>query len=167
MAAAAAATFPPAAFPVFRTAPRQIRIVPGDAQLVLEGFSAMINREEDLTVVAKASTGRQTLDCNRWYRPDVVTLDLVLPDLRGDDLARRNLPQFPRTRIIAITEARTPAQARRPLYAGVHGYLSKAATGPELVGAMRQVRAGATTISGLEPVKLSVHPDTESRLGEN
>jgi DNA-binding NarL/FixJ family response regulator len=108
----------------------------------------MINREEDMTVVATASTGAEALDDVRRYRPDVVTLDLLLPDMPGEDLARQILAEFPRMRIVAITSAQGHIYARRALDAGVHGYLSKAAPGWELVQAIRKVQAGVRMIPG-------------------
>src|SRR6266700_6267551 len=148
MACAAAITVRAA----LRVAPRPIRVVTVDGhQLVQEGLAAMINREEDMTVVATASTGAEALNDVRRYRPDVVTLDLLLPDMPGEDLARRILGEFPRTRIVAITSAQGHMHARRALDAGVHGYLSKAARGCELVRAIRQVQAGARTIPGPVP----------------
>ena len=89
-------------FPALRMVPRPIRVLTVDGhQLVQEGLAAVINREEDMTVVATASTGEEALDDVRRYRPDVVTLDLLLPDMPGEDLARRILAEFPRTRIVA------------------------------------------------------------------
>ena len=134
---------------------RQIRVLAVDAnQLVQEGLCAMINREEDMTVVATASSGEEALDHVRRYRPDVVTLDLMLPDMPGEDLARRILAAFPGTRIVAITSARGHVHARRALDAGIHGYLSKAAPRYELVRAIRQVQAGKRAIPG--PVAFSI-----------
>src|SRR5689334_4712643 len=99
-----------------RTAPRRIRVLVVDGhQLVQEGLAAMISREEDMTVVATASSGEEAMDDVRRYRPDVVTLDLVLPDMRGEDLARRILAQFPSTRIVAITSGHGHMDARRAL----------------------------------------------------
>jgi len=69
----------------------------------------------------------------------------------GEELARRILAEFPRMRIVAITGAQGHLHARRALDAGVHGYLSKAAPGCELVRAIRQVQAGARTIPGPVP----------------
>src|SRR6266480_3388604 len=89
-----------------KTVPRRIRVLTVDGhQLVQEGLAAMINREEDMTVVAIASSGGEAIDDVRRYRPDVVTLDLLLPDMPGEELARRILAEFPRTRIVAITGA--------------------------------------------------------------
>jgi len=145
MACAAAITVRAA----LRVAPRPIRVVTVDGhQLVQEGLAAMINREEDMTVVATASTGAEALNDVRRYRPDVVTLDLLLPDMPGEDLARQILAEFPRMRVVAITSAQGHIYARRALDAGVHGYLSKAAPGWELVQAIRKVQAGVRMIPG-------------------
>jgi len=141
-----------------RTAPRRIRVLVVDGhQLVQEGLAAMISREEDMTVVATASSGEEAMDDVRRYRPDVVTLDLVLPDMRGEDLARRILAQFPSTRIVAITSGHGHMDARRALDAGVHGYLSKAVQVGELVRAIREVQAGGRLIPGPVPFKVAEH----------
>ncbi|HXB71098.1 MAG TPA: response regulator transcription factor [Candidatus Acidoferrales bacterium] len=143
--------------------PRPIRVLTVDGhQLVQEGLAAMINREEDMTVVATASTGEEALDDVRRYRPDVVTLDLLLPDMPGEDLARRILAEFPRTRIVAITSAQGHMQARRALDAGVHGYLSKAVPACELVRAIRQVQAGKRVIPGPVAFQMAGHLAAEA-----
>jgi DNA-binding NarL/FixJ family response regulator len=156
MASAAAAAITVHA--ALRIVPRPIRVLTVDGQqLVQEGLAAMINREEDMTVVATASSGEEAIDDVRRYRPDVVTLDLLLPDMPGEELAQRILTEFPRTRIVAITSAQGHTHARRALDAGVHGYLSKAAPGSELVRAIRQVEAGAKMIPGPVPLKIAEH----------
>lgn len=136
-----------------RVVPRRIRVLTvGSQQLMQEGLSAMIDREPDMTVVAAASAGEEALTDVRLCRPDVVTFDLLLPDMPGEELARRILAEFPQIRIVAITSARSHLQARRALDAGIHGYLSKAAPVCELVHAIRQVKAGERVIPG--PVML-------------
>jgi len=152
--AAAAISF----IPALRAIPRPIRVLTVDGhQLVQEGLAAMIDREEDMTVVATASTGEEALADVRRYRPDVVTLDLLLPDMPGEVLARRILAEFPRTRIVAITSAQGHMQARRALDAGVHGYLSKAVPARELVRAIRQVQAGNRVIPGPVAFQIAGH----------
>jgi two-component system NarL family response regulator len=137
-----------------KAAPRRIRVLAVDEQqLVQEGLAAMIDREQDMTVVATASSGEEALEDVRRYRPDVVTLDLLLPDMRGEDLARRILAEFPQTRIVAITSAQGHLQARRALDAGVHGYLSKAVPVHELIHTIRQVKAGERMIPGPMPLQ--------------
>ena len=129
--------------------PRRIRVLTVDSQqLVQEGLAALIDREQDMTVVAMASSGEESLADVRQYRPDVVTLDLFLPDMPGEKLIRRILAEFPQTRIVAITSAQGHAYVRRALDAGIHGYLSKAAPVCELVHAIRQVHGGGRVILG-------------------
>jgi len=147
MAAAAMVTFPIAHG--LRAVPRRIRVLTVDAnQLIQEGLIATINRQEDMAVVAAASTGEEAMEDVRKYRPDVVTLDLLLPDVPGEELAKKILAEFPRTRIVAITSAQDHVHARRALDAGVHGYLSKALPVWELVRAIRQVQAGERMVPG-------------------
>jgi DNA-binding NarL/FixJ family response regulator len=156
MAAAAATVFTVPTACGLKVIPRRIRVLAVDShQLVQEGLVAMINREDDMTVVATASTGAEAVDDVRRYRPDVVTLDLVLPDVPGEDLARRILAEFPETRIVAIASAHGHMQARRALDAGVHGLLSKVAPVCELVGAIRQVQAGERMIPGPAPFQVA------------
>jgi len=157
MASAALATIAVTACGL-RTVPRRIRVLAVDGhQLVQEGLAAMINREEDMTVVATASSGQEAIDDVRRYRPDVVTLDLLLPDMSGEDLARQILAEFPRTRIVAITSAQGHLHARRALDAGVHGYLSKTVPVWELIRAIRMVQAGERMIPGPVACKIPEH----------
>lgn len=159
----AAATMTFSAMPVLRATRRQIRVLTVDEhQLVQEGLAAMINREEDMTVVATASSGEEAIDHVRRHRPDVVTLDLLLPDMPGEDLARRILAEFPHTRIVAITSAQGHMQARRALDAGVRGYLSKAASNSELIRAIRQVQAGGRMIPGPVASRIAEHLTEET-----
>jgi two-component system, NarL family, response regulator len=134
---------------VLRTVSRRIRVLAVDGnQLVQEGLAALIDREEDMVVVATASSGEEAINDVRRYRPDVVTLDLMLPDMPGEHLARRILVESPETRILVITSAQGHLHARRALDAGVQGYLSKAVPGRELVRAIREIKAGERMIPG-------------------
>lgn len=146
-----------------KAAARRIRVLTVDEhQLVQEGLAAVINRELDMTVVATASSGEEAIEGVRRHRPDVVTLDLLLPDMPGEALARRILAEFPQTRIVAITSAQGHVQARRALDAGVHGYLSTAAPPCDLVRAVRQVQAGLRMIPGPVASRIAEHFNEES-----
>jgi DNA-binding NarL/FixJ family response regulator len=134
---------------VLRALPRRIRVLGVDSQqLVQEGLVAMISREEDMTVVAMASSGEEAMDNIRRFRPDVVTLDVMLPDMPGEVLARRILAEFPATRIVAITAAHGHRHARRVVDAGVHAYLSKSLPVFALVDAIRRVQSGERIVPG-------------------
>lgn len=164
MACAAAAVVTGFPAPGLRIVPRRIRVLSVDGHpLVQEGLAAMISREDDMTIVATASSGEEAIEDVWRYRPDVVTLDLLLPDMPGEDLARRILEEFPRTRIVVITSAQGHLHACRALDAGVHGYLSKAVPVCEMVHAIRQVKAGERMIPG--PVAVPVaHRATRETL---
>ena len=149
MACAIAAIFVAPIPARFRVVPRRIRVLTvGSQRSVQEGLAATIDREPDMTVVATASAGEEALSDVLLYKPDVVTLDLHLPDMPGEELARRILAESPRTRIVAITSTRSQMHARRALDAGIHGYLSKTAPPCELIYAIRQVQAGERVIPG-------------------
>lgn len=143
--------------------PRRIRVLTVDRQQsVQEGLAAMIDREDDMTVVAAASTGAEALDDARRYRPDVVTLDLLLPDMSGETLARQILAAFPKIRIVAITSARGYTNVCRAMDAGIQGYLPKTAPVRELVRAIRQVQAGEQVIPGPVPLPSAQCPPEEA-----
>jgi CheY-like chemotaxis protein len=143
-----------------RAVPRRIRVATVDAnQLIQEGLAAMIHREDDMTLVAAASCGKEAIDDVHRSRPDVVILDLLLPDMPGEDLARRILAEFPSTRIVAITSAQGGVHARRALAAGVHGLLSDSVSIGELVHAIRMVQAGARMIPGPVPCRAAAYCD--------
>jgi DNA-binding NarL/FixJ family response regulator len=153
MAAVAAAITTFSRTSALRAVPRRIRVLSVDSQqLVQEGLVAMISREEDMTVVATASSGAEAMDDIRRFRPDVVTLDLMLPDMPGEVLARRILAEFPATRIVAITSAHGHRHTRRAVDAGVHAYLSKAVPVSDLIDAIRRVQEGERIVPG--PVAL-------------
>lgn len=114
--------------------------------LVQDGLAAVIDREPDMTVIAAAACGREALEAYRRLRPDVLTLDLLLPDMSGDDLAKRIVAEFPGARMVVITSARGDVQMLRALESGVQGYVLKGMPQKELVDVIRQVHAGKKVI---------------------
>ena len=135
-----------------------IQIVTVDEQpLVREGLAATINREIDMVVVESASRGKEAIDVVRRHSPDVVILDLMLPDLAGDVVARRILAESPRSRIAAIVPGRSYLPARHALRAGVHAILDKTAPNRELVQTIRQVYAGRRVIPSTFAATVAEH----------
>jgi DNA-binding NarL/FixJ family response regulator len=124
-----------------------IRVLTVDQHpLVQEGLAAVIDREPDMTVVDSAACGREGLEAFRRLRPDVLTLDLLLPDMSGDDLAKRIMAEFPGARMVVITSARGDVHMLRALESGVRGYVLKGMPQKELVDVIRQVHAGKKVI---------------------
>ena len=139
-----------------------IRVLTVDEDpLVREGLTAVIGKETGMLVVAQASNSREAMDRFRAFRPDVVTLDLLLPDLPGDDLAGRLLHEFPDARILAITRARGDVSLLRALKAGVRGFVLKGMSNQELLDAIRQVYAGKKVIPRQVASTLAEHHGDE------
>ena len=124
-----------------------IRLLAVEEQpLVREGLVAIIESQPEMKVIAQASTGREAIDQFRRYRPDIVTLDLLLPDIPGDEVARRILSEFRDARVVVVTAARGDVQLHQALEAGVKGIVLKGMQKAELLDVIRQVRGGRKVI---------------------
>jgi two-component system NarL family response regulator len=148
MATAASAIFrtprPASGFPWNPLSPAApIRLLAVDEHsLVREGLAAVLGREPGMTLVAQASNGKEAIDAFRKYRPDVVTLDLSLPDMPGEQFVKELLAEFPDARIVVITSARGDVQMLRIIEAGVQGFVLRGTSNRELLDAIRQVHSG-------------------------
>src|SRR5262245_11014908 len=108
-ASALARTPRPAPVPMWKPYPAQapIRVLTVDEHpLVREGLGAIINREPGMTQIADAGSGNEALELYRELRPEVITLDLALPDMPGEELIRLIFREFPDARVVVITGAR-------------------------------------------------------------
>lgn len=120
-----------------------IRIVTvDDHPLVRDGITFAVQAERDMTVVAEASTGSEAIDLYRQYQPDVMIMDLQMPEMNGIDALRIIKEEFLGARIIIITTYAGDVQAARALKAGALGYLLKGSMRKDLVDAVRRVHAG-------------------------
>lgn len=149
----------------WNAAPAQacIRVLTVDEQpLVREGLASLINKQSGMTVVAEASSGAEAMRQIREYRPDVVTLDLHLPDTSGEELASRILTEFPSAKIVAITGARGDVHLLRALEAGVKGVVLKGMPNSELLDAICQVHAGRKAIPRQVATTLAEHLGDEA-----
>lgn len=119
-----------------------------DQRLVRELIATLLGREPDMVVVGEAANGRETLSMVHSVQPDVLVLDIGLPELDGIDVARRlRKERGEDPKLIALsmhTEARV---VRAMLQAGVAGYLVKSAAPGELVRAIRTVMEGSIYLS--------------------
>ena len=125
-----------------------IRIVIADDQeLVRTGFRVILDSEPDLEVVGEAADGRQAVDAARASRPDVVLMDIRMPNLDGIEGTRRvtALPAAPR--VLILTTFDLDEYVYEALRAGASGFLLKDAGADELLRAVRIVAAGDALLS--------------------
>ena len=113
-----------------------------DHQLLREGIAAVIESQEDMTLVAQASNGREAVESFRRLRPDVTLMDLRMPDMSGIEAITAIRSEFRDARIVVLTTYAGDAQAAAALRAGAVGYLLKSLVRKELLETIRAVHAG-------------------------
>ncbi len=118
-----------------------------DHPMVREGLRGMIDAEDGLAVVGEAASGNEALTMAAALRPDVILMDLRMPDGDGVTATRRILAQLPETRIVVVTTYETDADILRAVEAGAAGYLLKDASRTELAAAVRDAAAGKTVLA--------------------
>ena len=127
-----------------------IRVLLADDQhLVRAGFRALLEAEDDLEVVGEAATGREAVELARRTRPDVVLMDIRMPD--GDGLwATGELasdPELSGTRIVMVTTFELDEYVAQAIVSGASGFLVKDTEPVELLRAVRVVAAGDALLS--------------------
>ena len=124
-------------------------LVADDHPVVREGFSAIVDVEDDIEVVGQAADGLQAVQLARELKPDVVLMDLVMPGLDGVDAIRQIRAELPDTHALILTTYADDQHIMDGIQAGARGYLLKDALPDELVRAIRIVARGGSL---LEPV---------------
>jgi DNA-binding NarL/FixJ family response regulator len=119
-------------------------IVAEDQSIVRGGFRALIDAEPDMTVVADAADGRQAVAHTRRLRPDVVLMDIRMPEMDGLEAttAITNDPDLAATRVLVLTTFELDEFVFGALRAGASGFLLKGGEPSDLLQAIRTVAAG-------------------------
>jgi len=113
-----------------------------DHRMVREALRDVLIRDADVEVVGEAGNARDALELARTAKPDVVVLDINLPDLNGVEVAARLKESGNRARIIVLSAFADKRFVKAMLRAGACAYVTKSAAGTELVRAIRAVAAG-------------------------
>lgn len=118
-----------------------------DHPVVREGLRGMIDAEADLTVIGEAASGNEAVVLAHRLHPDVILMDLRMPDGDGVGTTERILATAPDTRIVVVTTYESDADILRAVEAGAAGYLLKDASRTELAAAVRDAAAGKTVLA--------------------
>jgi DNA-binding NarL/FixJ family response regulator len=148
----------PSARPLPANDQRPIRVLAADDHpLVRAGLAAVIGAEPDMTFVGEADTGRGAVELCREQRPDVILMDLRMPEMDGLAATRAILAEFPAARIVVLTTYDGDEDIYRALEAGAKGYLLKDMLRTEVLKTIRAVHRGQKVIP----------PEVASRLAEH
>lgn len=127
---------------------KRIRILLADDHAVVrQGFKMILGAEADMEIVGEAGNGREALELAEKWKPDVVVMDVAMPELNGIEATRRMTGSLPHTRVIALSMHKDSVYVREVLRAGARGYLLKDSGASDLVSAVRAVANGEGYLS--------------------
>ncbi|HEY4945601.1 MAG TPA: response regulator transcription factor [Candidatus Limnocylindrales bacterium] len=127
--------------------PRPLRLlVVDDHEVVRQGLVALIDRREKFQVVAEAGTVAEALDAARRFQPDLVIMDVRLPDGSGIEACREIRAELPNTRVVMLTSYPDEEAVLSAIIAGASGYLLKQIRARDLVSALEAVGRGESLL---------------------
>lgn len=122
-------------------------LIADDHKIMLAGLRSLLEKQTDLEVVAEAENGRKAVQLAQETRPDVVVMDVSMPDLNGIEATTQIIESVPATRVIALSMHSDKRFVMGMLRAGAAGYLLKDCASQELANAIHQVAAGKKYLS--------------------
>jgi two-component system response regulator NreC len=129
-------------------------LIVDDHAVVRAGLRLLLEAEEDVEPVGEAGSGRDAIFQNRSAKPDVILLDVVMPDGSGLDVIPTLLHERPEAKVLVLSMQDDPQYVRQAFAAGASGYVLKEAADTEVVAAVREVAKGGRY----------VHPELGARL---
>jgi DNA-binding NarL/FixJ family response regulator len=122
-------------------------LIADDHKIMRDGLCSMLSQQKDIQVVGEADNGRKAVSLVRKLKPEVVIMDITMPDLNGIDATHQILSESPETRIIALSMHSDKRFVAEMFKAGANGYLLKECAFQELVQAIHSVVANKTFLS--------------------
>ena len=127
---------------------KRIRILLADDHAVVrQGFKMILDAQPDMEIVGEAANGREAVDLAEQLRPDVVVMDVAMPELNGIEATRRLASSVPHARVVALSMHKDSVYVREILRAGARGYLLKDSGAADLVAAIHAVASGESYLS--------------------
>ena len=118
-----------------------------DHVLVRQGFKMILSAQPDLEIVGEAGNGREVLELAEKLQPDLVVMDVTMPELNGIEATRRLADVAPRARVLALSMHKDAVYVREILRAGARGYLLKDSADADLIAAVRSIAKGEAWLS--------------------
>lgn len=118
-----------------------------DHRLVLEGLRSLLEQESDIEVVGLAEDGRSATSMIKQLEPDVVVIDIAMPNLNGLEATVQIVRDHPKTKVLAMSMHTDSKHVRSMLDAGAHGYVTKETAPSELLRAILAVQRGRKYLS--------------------
>lgn len=125
-------------------------LIADDHQAMREGLADLLNEQEDLVVVGQAKSGKEAIVLARETLPDVILMDVAMPDMDGIDATLALLQENPSFSVVGLSMHDDPTTRRCMLEAGAVDYLAKTTTTQEIIGAVRKA-AQARETSPISP----------------
>jgi two-component system, NarL family, response regulator NreC len=129
-------------------------LIVDDHAVVRAGLRMLIDAQDDLEAVGEAGSAREAIFQARSLKPDVILMDVVMPDQSGLEVLPRLLEEHPQTKVLVLSMQDEPQYVRQAFAAGANGYVLKEAADTEVVSAIREVAHGGNY----------VHPTLGARL---
>jgi DNA-binding NarL/FixJ family response regulator len=144
---------------------KRIRILLADDHAVVrQGFKMILDAQPDMEIVGEAANGREAVELAEQLRPDVVVMDVAMPELNGIEATRRIASSVPHARVVALSMHKDSVYVREILRAGARGYLLKDSGAADLVAAIHAVASGESYLS---PAVSNAVLDDYRRLATN
>jgi len=121
-------------------------LIVDDHAIVRDGVRALLALDKDVQVVGEAGGGREAIELARRLAPDVIVMDIAMPDLGGLEATLEIRKERPGARIVVLSQYGDASYVRRFLKAGVSGYVLKKAAGADLVAAIHAVARGGLVL---------------------
>ena len=122
-------------------------LVAEDHKIVRDGLRALLKNDPELEIIAEAENGKQAVEFNKEFSPDIVIMEVSLPELNGIEATRQIITDSPGVKVLGLSLSSNGKFLIDMLRAGAKGYITKDCGGDELVIALHQIIEGKTYLS--------------------
>ncbi|HJX48351.1 MAG TPA: response regulator transcription factor [Gaiellaceae bacterium] len=141
-------------------------LIVDDHAVFRAGLRLLIDAEADLEAVGEAGTARDAVFQARALKPDVILLDIVMPDQSGLDVVPTLLHERPETKVLILSMQDDPQYVRQAFSSGASGYILKEAADTEVVAAIREVAGGSSYVHPTVGARLVAAENADARRAE-